>query len=116
MERRKYIRIEGNYSFNYKVYQHIDFPYDVAKIIDVSAGGMRIVTSNQLAPNSILELNVREPFAKKRLVLLGKVLTCTKAKKELFYKTRIEFVYLDEKKQAILQDVVRELEQGQDAP
>jgi len=97
-ERRKHPRVAGRFSVSYRVIEKPD-EIDISQTKNLSLGGMLLTTNRAFAPGTQLALEMRLPFTRKPIILIGRVLESHEVTKDLIYDTRLEFIAIDEQHQ-----------------
>jgi hypothetical protein len=79
---------------------------DVSQSKNLSLGGMLLTTARKLEPGTNLTLEIRLPFERYPIMLVGKVLDSCEITKNLIYDTRIQFLSVDEKHKNVIGQTV----------
>ncbi|MGE5308503.1 MAG: PilZ domain-containing protein [Deltaproteobacteria bacterium] len=103
-ERRRHPRITGRFIVSYRILDENNT--DVTQSKNISAGGMLLTTNRQFARNTHLAVEIRLPFERNPIMLIGKVIDSCEITKDLIYDTRLEFLAVDENHRGILNRTV----------
>ena len=104
-ERRKNPRISGRFIVSYRVLQEEE-SVDITQTKNISMGGMLLTTNIQFQEGTNLALEIRLPFDRNPIMLIGKVIESLEITKDLIYDTRLSFIAVDEKHREVIKDTV----------
>jgi hypothetical protein len=104
-ERRKNPRIRGRFIVSYRILEEAN-NLDISQTKNISLGGMLLTTNLKFEPGTSLAVEIRLPFEKNPIMLIGKVVESQEITKDLIYDTRIEFLAVDENHRAIINKTV----------
>ena len=105
VERRKHERIKANFIVSYKVLDEID-NMDITQTRNLGLGGMLLTTSRRFDTGLNLAIEIRLPFERNPIMLIGKVIESIEITKDLIYDTRLEFLAIDENHRSIISKTV----------
>lgn len=100
MEKRRHPRITGRFIVSYRILDESNI--DITQTKNLSLGGMLLTTNCQFPKNTHLAVEIRLPFERNPIMLIGKVIDSTEITKDLIYDTRLEFLAVDENHRGIL--------------
>ena len=104
-ERRRNPRICGRFIVSYRILDELDNT-DITQTKNISLGGM-LLTTNRLFPKGThLAVEIRLPFDRSPIKIIGKVVESTEITRDLIYDTRMEFLAVDENHRGILNKTV----------
>ena len=104
-ERRRNPRICGRFIVSYRILDELDNT-DITQTKNISLGGM-LLTTNRLFPKGThLAVEIRLPFDRSPIMIIGKVVESTEITRDLIYDTRMEFLAVDENHRGILNKTV----------
>jgi hypothetical protein len=101
VERRKADRVKANFIVSYRVLDEIN-NMDITQTKNLGLGGMLLTTSRMFDVGTNLAIEIRLPFERSPIMLIGKVIDSTEITKDLIYDTRLEFMAIDENHRAII--------------
>jgi hypothetical protein len=104
IERRRHPRITGRFIVTYRILD--DNNTDVTQSKNLSLGGMLLTTNRQFAKGTHLAVEIRLPFERSPIMLVGKVIDSHEITQDLIYDTRLEFLAVDEQHRGILDKTV----------
>lgn len=104
-ERRKSPRVRGRFIVSYRIMEESDI-IDITQTKDVSLGGMLLTTNRIFNQGTALAVEIRLPFEKNPIMLIGKVVESNEISKDLIYDTRLEFIAIDENHRSIINKTV----------
>lgn len=104
-ERRKNPRVRGRFIVSYRIMNEIN-NVDITQTKDIGLGGMLLTTNMKFEAGTSLAVEIRLPFEKDPIMLIGKVIESTEITKDLIYDTRLEFIAIDENHRAIINKTV----------
>jgi c-di-GMP-binding flagellar brake protein YcgR len=104
-ERRKYLRLPASYVTRYKV-RNSDADYHVSQTQNVSQRGALLFTNRMFNKGFQLELQIQFPFSDKWVTVVAAVVACEKVTKNLSYKTRLQFIAMDEWAEEKLREIM----------
>jgi len=96
IERRKYLRVQGRFIVSYRIVDEAD-NVDITQTKNIGQGGMLLTTNIAFEKGIKLAVEIRLPFEKDPILLVGRVIVSTEISKNLIYDTRLEFINIDEK-------------------
>ncbi|HOW42874.1 MAG TPA: PilZ domain-containing protein [Candidatus Omnitrophota bacterium] len=105
VERRKSDRIRANFIVSYRVLDEINNT-DITQTKNMSLGGMLLTTSRKFESGMHLAIEIRLPFERNPIMMIGKVIESTEITKDLIYDTRLEFLAIDENHRSIISKTV----------
>ncbi len=109
-ERRDYMRLGADCVVNYvklsgdlkPIRDIVDSTYSK----DISASGIKIVTSEKVAVGSFLELHIKIPSVNRFLIAIGKVMRCEMKGKKNF-GIAISFVWINKRNSELMNEYVK---------
>jgi hypothetical protein len=104
-ERRKDERIKANFIVSYRILDEID-NMDITQTKNLCLGGMLLTTSRSFDTGTNLAIEIRLPFERSPIMLIGKVIESVEITKDLIYDTRLEFMAIDENHRSIITKTV----------
>ena len=104
-ERRRNPRICGRFIVSYRILDELDNT-DITQTKNISLGGMLLTTNRQFAKGTHLAVEIRLPFERTPIMIIGKVVESTEITRDLIYDTRMEFLAVDENHRGILNKTV----------
>ena len=105
-ERRRYPRIEQLFEVRYRFAGELGASWGTASLINLGAGGMRIRNAEAIAPETLLDVEIRLPTHQTVLVLQGRVVWDRLQAAEVL-EHGIEFIELKPDQQAQIDDLVQ---------
>jgi c-di-GMP-binding flagellar brake protein YcgR len=105
VERRKADRIKANFIVSYRVLDEIN-NMDITQTKNMGLGGMLLTTSRKFDVGTNLAIEIRLPFERTPIMLIGKVVESVEITKDLIYDTRLEFLAIDENHRSIISKTV----------
>ncbi len=105
VERRKHERIKANFIVSYRVLDEIN-NIDITQTRNLGLGGMLLTTSRQFDKGMNLAIEIRLPFERNPIMLIGRVVESSEITKDLIYDTRLEFLAIDENHRNIISKTV----------
>ncbi len=108
-ERRKYLRLKVYHLVKYRLVQDKPpyFPYSLAAIKDIGAGGICLVSEKPLPVSTNLELQINFPDIEKPISTLGRVVWLKQMPKTDRYEMGIEFTSIEESLRKFIDEYVR---------
>ena len=100
-ERRRHPRVPSRLCVSYRVLDKSE-ELNTCQTKNLSCGGMLLTTNRKFSPGTQLALEIRLPFVRKPIILIGNVLESQVVTKDLIYDTRLEFIAVDERHQKSL--------------
>ncbi len=104
-ERRKVPRVRGRFIVSYRIMTEIDH-IDITQTKNICLGGMLLTTNRIFEKGTSLAVEIRLPFEKNPIMLIGRVIDSREITKDLIYDTRLEFVAIDENHRGIINKTV----------
>jgi hypothetical protein len=104
-ERRKTERVKANFIVSYRVLEEID-NMDITQTKNLGLGGMLLTTSRSFPIGMHLAIEIRLPFERSPIMLIGKVIESLEITRDLIYDTRLEFMAIDENHRSIISKTV----------
>ncbi len=104
-ERRKNPRVRGRFIVSYRVMNEIN-NVDISQTKDIGMGGMLLTTNMKFEAGTSLAVEIRLPFEKDPIMLIGKVINSTVITTDLIYDTHLEFIAIDENHRSIINKTV----------
>ncbi|MFA6384850.1 MAG: PilZ domain-containing protein [Candidatus Omnitrophota bacterium] len=104
-ERRKDERIKANFIVSYRILNEID-NIDITQTKNLALGGMLLTTTSAFDKGTNLAIEIRLPFERSPIMLIGKVIESVEITKDLIYDTRLEFMAIDENHRSIISKTV----------
>jgi c-di-GMP-binding flagellar brake protein YcgR len=106
VERRKYERVKANFIVSYRVLDEIN-DMDISQTKNMGLGGMLLTTSRQFTQGMNLAVEIRLPFERNPIMLIGKVVDSMEITQDLIYDTRLEFLAIDENHRGIIRKTIK---------
>jgi hypothetical protein len=104
-ERRKNCRVRGRFIVSYRIMDEAD-NIDITQTKNIGLGGMLLTTNRRFDPGTNLAVEIRLPFEKNPILLIGKVIESLEITRDLIYDTRLEFMAIDENHRTIINKTV----------
>ena len=104
-ERRKQPRIKGRFIVSYRILDEAN-NVDITQTRNICMGGMLLTTNRKFEPGTNLAIEIRLPFERDPIMLIGKVIDSAEVTKDLIYDTRLEFLAIDERHRSIINKTV----------
>lgn len=104
-ERRKQPRMNARFVISYRILEEDD-NIDISQTKNLSLGGMLLTTNREFPTGTNLALEIKLPFDKNPIMLIGKVMESRKVVNNLIYDTRLTFLAIDEKPRDIISKTV----------
>ncbi|MFA5100363.1 MAG: PilZ domain-containing protein [Candidatus Omnitrophota bacterium] len=104
-ERRKSDRIRANFIVSYRILDEIN-NMDITQTKNMGLGGMLLTTARSFDKGTNLAIEIRLPFERSPIMLIGKVIESAEITKDLIYDTRLEFMAIDENHRSIISKTV----------
>ena len=104
IERRRHARITGRFIVSYRILDEDNT--DVTQSKNLSLGGMLLTTNRSFAANTHLAVEIRLPFERNPIMIIGRVVDSHEITKDLIYDTRLEFLAVDENHRECLNHTV----------
>lgn len=105
VERRKQPRVRGRFIVSYRIMDEIN-NVDVTQTKNLCLGGMLLTTNKKFETGINLALEIRLPFERNPIMLIGKVVESKEITKDLIYDTRLQFLAIDENHREIISKTV----------
>ncbi len=109
-ERRDYMRLGADCAVDYvKLSGDLKPVRDIADNSyskDISASGIKIVTSEKITVGSFLELHIKIPSVNRFLTAIGKVMRCEMEGKKNF-RIAISFVWINKRDRELMDEYVK---------
>lgn len=105
LERRKHPRIRGRFIVSYRILEEIN-NVDISQTKNLCLGGMLLTTNKRFETGTHLAVEIRLPFERNPIMLIGKVVDSKEITKDLIYDTRLEFLAIDENHRQIINKTV----------
>ena len=110
-EKRKEQRVKKDFGILCRIYERTELDGDMSKIIDISKSGLCFLTSNQLSPYHLLELNFRmPPDFKEKIQLYGRVVDSQKENDNEF-RIRVAFIDIPRASRVALEQFIEQTRQ-----
>jgi len=104
-ERRKNPRARGRFIVSYRILNEAD-NIDITQTKNICQGGMLLTTNRNFEPGTSLAVEIRLPFERNPILLIGRVIDSHEITKDLIYDTRLEFMAIDENHRTIINKTV----------
>lgn len=104
-ERRRYPRITARFVVSYRVLEEAN-AIDITQTRNFSLGGMLLTTNRIFPPETKLALEIRLPFDRRPIKIVGRVVESREIVKDLIYDTRLEFLTIDKAHREIFDQTV----------
>ena len=104
-ERRKHPRINGRFIVSYRILEEAD-NVDITQTKNICLGGMLLTTNMRFERGTTLAVEIRLPFEKNPIMLIGKVVDSNEITKDLIYDTQLEFIAIDENHRSIISKTI----------
>jgi hypothetical protein len=104
-ERRKNPRVLGRFIVSYRILDEADVN-DITQTKDLSLGGMLLTTNRRFNPGTNLAVEIRLPFERHPILLMGQVVDSSEITKDLIYDTRLQFTAVDESHRSVINKTV----------
>ncbi len=104
-ERRRNPRVRGRFIVSYRIMDEVT-SVDITQTKNLSLGGMLLTTNMKFDSGTHLAVEIRLPFEKSPIMLIGKVIESCEITKDLIYDTQLEFIAIDESHRAIINKTV----------
>jgi hypothetical protein len=104
-ERRKNPRARGRFIVSYRILNEAD-GIDITQTKNICQGGMLLTTNRNFEPGTSLAVEIRLPFERNPILLIGRVIASQEITKDLIYDTRLEFMAIDENHRTIINKTV----------
>ena len=104
-ERRKNPRIKGRFIVSYRIMDEVN-NVDITQTKNICLGGMLLTTNKKFEKGTILAVEIRLPFEKNPIMLIGKVIESAEITKDLIYDTQLEFIAIDENHRVIINKTI----------
>jgi len=105
VERRRSERIHARFVVSYRILEEVD-NVDITQTKNLSLGGMLLTTNRSFPEGTHLALEIRLPFDRNPIIIVGRVLESREISKDLIYDTRLIFLAIDEKHRSIIKETV----------
>jgi len=89
-ERRRHPRINYSLVVSYRLMNEAEIG-DISQSANLSRGGMLLTTNKFFPKGTFLKLYMKLPSARKKISLVGKVVSCQELTRGMIYKTRLSF-------------------------
>lgn len=110
-ERRKYSRINAHFVVSYRIMEEVN-NYDISQTKNICLGGMLLTTNIPFDPGTRLSLEIRVPFNKEPLNIIGRVIESKVITRNLIYDTRLEFLTIDNTSKEAVEKTIQYLSKG----
>jgi hypothetical protein len=112
MKKRKFPRIEPNWQLKYrKLEKHVDQGSPLSSLaINLSGGGVCFATRNEIAPDSLLALELESPELKMPIIAMARTVWCKKRHYDEMFDLGCEFYWVgwkDDSAQQSLADYIK---------
>ncbi|MCX5708205.1 MAG: PilZ domain-containing protein [Candidatus Omnitrophica bacterium] len=104
-ERRKNPRARGRFIVSYRILNEAD-NIDITQTKNICQGGMLLTTNRRFEPGTSLAVEIRLPFERNPILIIGRVIASQEITKDLIYDTRLEFLAIDENHRTIINKTV----------
>jgi hypothetical protein len=104
-DRRKHPRIKGRFIVSYRILEEVN-NVAVTQTKNLSLGGMLLTTNRRFEAGTNLAVEIRLPFERDPIMLIGRIVDSAEITKDLIYDTRLEFLAVDEKHRSIISKTV----------
>lgn len=104
VERRRHPRVTGRFMVSYRILDENSLDFTQSK--NISQGGMLLTTNRQFAEGVCLAVEIRLPFERTPIMLIGRVVESMEITQDLIYDTRLEFLSVDESHRKVLEKTV----------
>ena len=104
-DRRKSPRIRANFIVSYRVLDEAHTT-DITQTKNMGLGGMLLTTSKKFEPGTKLAIEIRLPFERTPIMMIGRVIESCEITRDLIYDTRLEFMAIDENHRVIISKTV----------
>jgi len=104
-ERRKHPRVKGRFIVSYRIMDDVN-NVDITQTKNICLGGMLLTTNMRFEKGTPLAVEIRLPFEKNPIMLIGKVVESIEITKELIYDTQLEFIAIDENHRSIINKTI----------
>ncbi|MCG8607919.1 PilZ domain-containing protein, partial [bacterium] len=94
-EKRKHLRLPASYVTRYRLRDSVT-DFHVSQTQNVSQRGGLLFTNRMFKKGLQLELQIQFPFSPKWVTIIATVIACEEVTKSLSYKTRLQFLRMDE--------------------
>ena len=112
-ERRKYMRLDADCAVNYiKLSKDLKLVKDIAESSyseDISAGGIKFITSEPYSIGTVIELQIKIPPVEQFIAMIGKVVRSNKKDKD-HYEIALSFIWIKDKNIKIIDDYIKRKE------
>jgi len=109
-ERRSYMRLDADCAVDYiKLSNDLKPMYDIVSDSyskNISAAGVKFMTSEKIPIGSFLELHIKIPTTKKFIVAIGKVMRY-ESEKENKFGIAISFIWISKRDKGLIDEYVR---------
>ncbi|UCC95610.1 MAG: PilZ domain-containing protein [Candidatus Omnitrophota bacterium] len=105
-DRRKYPRLPTTYIVRYKP-RYSKTNYEVTQTKNISLGGIFLLTPKMLKQGQQLEMHIQFPFARKKIMVLARVISCEKLARGEIYETRLKFIEMSEETKQKLAEIIQ---------
>lgn len=105
-EKRTSQRANGKFVVSYRILEESDSLFDVTSTKNISLGGMLLTTNHFFNAGSTIALEIRLPFDRNPLMLVGQVVDCKEVIPGLIYDTRLKFTAVDDAHRDIISKTV----------
>ena len=104
-ERRKNPRAKGRFIVSYRIMEDVN-NVDITQTKNIGLGGLLLTTNRSFDQGTLLAVEIRLPFEKHPIMLIGKVIESLVITQDLIYDTRLEFIAIDENHRSIINQTV----------
>ena len=105
-EKRRYVRIKGNFVVSYKDITTQEAKSDISQTKDISAGGLLFTSQEKFSPGTILKLKLRLPDRPDYINVKVEVVASRQLVKNVMYDTRAKFVKIDDEHKDHIRKIV----------
>jgi len=104
-ERRRQPRVKGRFIVSYRILEEVN-NVDVTQTKNLCLGGMLLTTNRKFETGTNLALEIRLPFERNPIMVIGRVVDSREITKDLIYDTRLQFLAIDENHRQIINKTV----------
>lgn len=105
-ERRRYVRIKGNFVLSYKDITTQEAKSDISQTKDISVGGLLFTSQQKFSPGTLLKLKLRLPDTPDYINVKVEVVASRQLVKNVMYDTRAKFVKIDDKHKDYIRKII----------
>ncbi len=96
-ERRQFKRISRNYVVSYAPIKSDELKFDVSQTLNLSEGGLLLITDRKFEKDVILKIKLRLPEFSDYVIVKAQVVNSLQRVKGLMYETRARFIEAEQK-------------------